>query len=167
MEDKFPKSRYHWLVIARGEDFGSMPSPLINLRKHHIPLLKHMRSVAYGVMSRTSVPKTDFAIGFHRLPSMRQLHLHVISKDYDSLYLKTSKHWNSFTPDFFVPMSSLLQALENSQEGEEVFTLHESLLSESDADRVLKQDMVCFKCGIVLKNIPSLKSHQKSCNAAK
>ncbi len=33
-------------------------------------------------------------IGFHSLPSMRQLHMHVVSTDFDSPKLKTKEHWN-------------------------------------------------------------------------
>lgn len=31
-----------------------------------------------------------------------QLHMHVISQDFSSPFLKTKKHWNSFTTDYFV-----------------------------------------------------------------
>ena len=31
-----------------------------------------------------------------------QLHMHVISQDFDSPSLKTKKHWNSFTTEYFV-----------------------------------------------------------------
>ncbi|XP_054806292.1 receptor-like protein 7 [Prosopis cineraria] len=34
-------------------------------------------------------------------PSMRQLHLHGISQDFDSKHLKNKKHWNSLNTDFF------------------------------------------------------------------
>lgn len=45
----------------------------------------------------------DFKIGYHAEPSMQQLHLHVISMDFNSPSLKTKKHWNSFNTEFFVP----------------------------------------------------------------
>ena len=32
---------------------------------------------------------------------MRQLHLHVISQDFESIHLKNKKHWNSFNTAFF------------------------------------------------------------------
>lgn len=50
----------------------------------------------------------DFQIGFHAQPSMQRLHLHVISKDFISSYLKTKKHWNSFNTSLFVPFQSKL-----------------------------------------------------------
>lgn len=58
-----------------------------------------------------------FRIGFHAIPSMSLLHLHLIrfsphscvrnkliiaSDDFISDSLKNKKHWNSFNTDFFV-----------------------------------------------------------------
>lgn len=34
--------------------------------------------------------------------SYSQVHLHVISQDFDSPSLKNKKHWNSFTTDYFM-----------------------------------------------------------------
>jgi len=31
-----------------------------------------------------------------------QLHMHVISQDFNSPCLKTKKHWNSFTTEYFI-----------------------------------------------------------------
>jgi aprataxin len=52
-----------------------------------------------------------FRIGFHAIPSMRQLHMHVISQDFDSDHLKNKKHWNSFTTNFFVDADFLISKL--------------------------------------------------------
>jgi len=41
----------------------------------------------------------------------RHLHMHVISKDFDSEFLKTKKHWNSFTTAFFLPVDDVLATL--------------------------------------------------------
>jgi aprataxin len=41
-------------------------------------------------------------MGFHGRPSMRQLHLHVISDDFDNKCLKNPKHYNSFTTSYFI-----------------------------------------------------------------
>ncbi|KAK1285780.1 hypothetical protein QJS10_CPB20g00270 [Acorus calamus] len=38
---------------------------------------------------------------YPKVPSMRQLHLHVISQEFDSIHLKNKKHWNSFNTAFF------------------------------------------------------------------
>jgi len=35
------------------------------------------------------------------------LHLHVISQDFDSPFLKNKKHWNSFTSAYFVDSAGI------------------------------------------------------------
>lgn len=60
--------------------------------------------LAQNVIEITGNHLENFKIGYHALPSMQQLHLHVISNDFDSPCLKTKKHWNSFCTDFFLPV---------------------------------------------------------------
>jgi len=52
-----------------------------------------------------------FKLGFHALPSMSQLHMHVISEDFNSPSLKNKKHWNSFTSPFFVGTEEFISML--------------------------------------------------------
>lgn len=35
--------------------------------------------------------------GYHAIPSLQPLHIHIISQDFDSPALKKKQHWNSFT----------------------------------------------------------------------
>jgi aprataxin len=58
---------------------------------------------------RKQRPALRFQVGYHARPSMHQLHLHVISDDFDSAALKDKKHWNSFTTKFFVPSSEVIR----------------------------------------------------------
>jgi len=37
----------------------------------------------------------------------RQLHAHLISQDFSSVSMKTKKHWNSFTTDYFIPIKQM------------------------------------------------------------
>lgn len=71
-----------------------------------IALLEEMHLLALKVIERTRVKKEDFKIGFHLNPSMRHLHLHVISNDFISDKLKQYKHWNIFNTDIFRPIES-------------------------------------------------------------
>lgn len=43
-------------------------------------------------------------IGFHAKPSMDHLHLHVVSTDFVSTFMKTKKHWNSFNTEHFLDL---------------------------------------------------------------
>jgi hypothetical protein len=51
-------------------------------------------------------------LGYHAIPSLEPLHLHLVSADLDSACLKHKKHWNSFAGPFFVDASALEAALE-------------------------------------------------------
>lgn len=77
-------------------------SPPAPLRPHQTLdgiALRHMhekaRATARGLKEKN--PGLEgFRIGYHAIPSMHLLHLHVISIDFDSEKLKTGKHWSSF-----------------------------------------------------------------------
>ena len=49
------------------------------------------------------------------MPSLPQLHLHVISTDFDSSWMKTKKHYNSFHhPKFFMDIDDVIDKLEKN-----------------------------------------------------
>jgi aprataxin len=56
-------------------------------------------------------PSLVFKTGFHAVPSMDLLHAHIVSQDFDSSWLKTKKHWNSFASEFFLSAEFVLSEL--------------------------------------------------------
>jgi len=48
-------------------------------------------------------------MGFHGKPSMRQLHLHVISSDFNSSSMKHAKHYNTFTTSYFLEVHEFIE----------------------------------------------------------
>ncbi|CAL8470785.1 g10327 [Coccomyxa elongata] len=100
--DKFPKARHHALVMPRCTNLHDISS----LTAEHVALLDHMEAVAKDWMSEKH-SESGFMLGFHSIPSMSHLHLHVISKDFDSPQLKHKKHWNSFTSPFFKQLDAV------------------------------------------------------------
>ncbi|CAH2007153.1 unnamed protein product [Acanthoscelides obtectus] len=92
IKDGYPKAKHHYLVLPK-ENISSIKS----ITKDHLDLLKHMDKVG-----RELIQDVGFKIGYHAEPSMQRLHLHVISDDMDSPCVKTKKHWNSFTTEFFI-----------------------------------------------------------------
>lgn len=99
-----------------------------------------------------------FALGFHSIPSMRHLHLHVISKDYDSPCLKHKKHWNSFTTRFFLDVDWVLQRLEDLN------GTADHLEYDLDEKHALEKGIMrCPKCKIELRNMPAVKTHVAMC----
>ncbi|KAJ7396740.1 Aprataxin [Pitangus sulphuratus] len=98
IKDKYPKARYHWLVLP-WEPISSLKS----VTRDHLELLEHMHAVGQKMIDQCPARESlEFRLGYHAIPSMSQLHLHVISQDFDSRALKTKKHWNSFTTDYFL-----------------------------------------------------------------
>lgn len=64
-------------------------------------LIDELELLANNAIELIGKSACDFIIGYHMSPSMQRLHLHVVSKDFNSDYLKTKKHWNSFNTEFF------------------------------------------------------------------
>jgi aprataxin len=94
-------------------------------------------------------------LGFHAEPSLRQLHLHIISDDFDSPCLKTKTHWLSFTSNFFINLSIVEDKLKNGDISLAGLTPH---FDSGQAIRCHRH-----KCSSVLfKDMPSLKRHLSS-----
>jgi aprataxin len=185
MLDKYPTAARHALVIARDP---RLQGPL-DLTHRDIPLLLHMKAVgegwAEGEQQREAVaggPALEpFAFGFHSVPSMRRLHLHVISQvgwghvdskdpqgmsvwdidllvvqDFVSDALKTKRHWNSFTTSFFLDIDKVLEELQ--ERGRLSYSLAEK-------EEMLKLPLKCHRCGRPAGNMPQLKAHVAACRA--
>jgi aprataxin len=77
----------------------------------------------------------DVICGIHSHPSMNHLHVHVISVDRHSEFLRHKKHYNSFATEFFVELDKFpLPA--------------DSIRRDSKRnDLLLKGDMKCWRCG--------------------
>lgn len=68
IKDKYPKARYHWLVLP----WQSIPS-LKALGQEHCDLVKHMQQVADQMVQQCpDGGSLRFRTGYHAIPSMRQ-----------------------------------------------------------------------------------------------
>lgn len=94
----------------------------------------------------------EFYFGYHIIPSLFPLHLHIISSDFISSYLKNKKHWNSFTTEYFVHTDRVEEILEGGQEIREVY-------KEEECEKLLNNRLKCPHCNSFLPNIPELKRH--------
>ncbi|PPR03537.1 hypothetical protein CVT24_007023 [Panaeolus cyanescens] len=100
--------------------------------------------------------KWDVWIGFHAIPSMEHLHLHVISADLISEKLKKKKHYNTFHPNlgFFIHVEEVLEWFDT----DETF-FQKKIRSLATLHPILKQELICFHCDQTINNIPTLKKH--------
>ena len=94
-------------------------------------------------------------MGFHAVPSMPQLHLHVMCQDRATPGLKTKKHWLSFTSSFLIPMGLAQSSLQQAGH----------VAVPSGAEDLLKQGLFCHRCEQGCKDMPSLKRHIDCCKA--
>lgn len=94
IRDKYPKAKFHYLVLPVS-DIKS----IYKLDKSHISMLEEFGEI----FRKLSKENPQLRCGFHAVPSMQRLHMHIISNDMVSSCLKTKVHWNSFTTNFFIP----------------------------------------------------------------
>lgn len=134
--------------------------------QNHIQLLEHMCHVAdsYTQFLQKVEPAQyahrRFITGFHSLPSLPQLHMHLISMDLESPCLKHKKHYNSFSTYFFLTSDRIVDDLKKNQ----YITLNQDTSTLAQYE---KQAMECLWCGTPLKDIPSMKKHIPHCSLNK
>ncbi|KAJ4845470.1 hypothetical protein Tsubulata_033911 [Turnera subulata] len=141
------------------EKFLPEDSSLVFRLGYHSVIIKEL-----GNFNKSQMPNLDglgqiagSSCGYghigNRVPSMRQLHLHVISQDFNSSHLKNKKHWNSFNTAFFRDSVEVIEELRNHGK---VTVKEESYLST---------ELRCHRCKSAHPNIPRLKSHISKCRA--
>lgn len=151
VKDAYPKAKHHFLVIARDPQLEQ----LIDLKSEHCMTVEHMKSCGERRVSALKQEGVGFKFGFHSKPSMRQLHMHVVSTDFESPALKNKKHWNSFTTSFFMDYELVLRQL--GQIGR--ITVDNKAAAQS-----LKEPLRCHRCKETYKNMIQLKTHISLCN---
>ncbi|KAJ3350390.1 hypothetical protein GGF32_004871 [Allomyces javanicus] len=155
--DQFPKSKVHLLVMPRAR-VGPRGKYLASVEdldpgnEAHVQIVEHLTNVCDAVEQamRTKHPQLEFRVGVHSVPSMRHLHVHIISQDFISDRLKTKQHWNSFTSDFFVPWECIKATLAAGQRVK---------MDKTAAEVLLKRPLACHKCAKAARTMPELKKH--------
>lgn len=163
IRDKYPKARVHLLVLARDPGLIAGPSAL---RTCHVPLIERMLATArqaalaaYKHLRGPSIAgENHFRFGFHAVPSMAQLHLHVITQDLVGSGMKNRRHWNSFATDFFRDVDDVIKELREAGDGGLGWDDHEAEM------RLSMCQLRCHRCGDgPHKNMPKLLEHARSC----
>ncbi|XP_038223501.1 aprataxin [Zerene cesonia] len=144
IKDKYPKAKIHYLVLPHDEI-----SSIFNLNKNHVDLLEEFGKIFEEIQKEHS--DSMLCSGFHAVPSMHRLHMHIISKDMISPCLKTKLHWNSFTTNFFLPYQDVLRKLK--EDG------HIEKISPEAHKKFMSTPLKCNQCNFEPKNMPQLKQH--------
>jgi len=166
--DVYPKSVHHGLVVARERGLDT-PS---ELTPSHLPLLSHMRRVAMRWIWQVAQGHTGsgdgaelvFRLGFHAVPSMRQLHLHAIGTDLRGANMKRKDHFMSFATPYFMPLDQVEAQLR--EQGRVA-------VDAAAANQLLKGPIVCHRCGAAGDpggkkagfSFPQLQAHLATCRA--
>lgn len=144
IKDKYPKAQHHFLVMPK-ENIPNLKS----LKKEHLDLLHYIQKQGQEIADKAD-KNLKFRFGYHAVPSMGHLHMHVISQDFNSPCLKTKKHWNSFTTEYFVDSEDIIKQLEEEGKIE---------MDTGKFHEILKTDLRCHVCKKPQKNMPALKMH--------
>ncbi|XP_077201597.1 aprataxin isoform X2 [Paroedura picta] len=145
IKDKYPKARYHWLVLP-----WQSISSLKAVTREHLELLEHLHATGERMVQQCPEKETlRFRLGYHAIPSMSHLHLHVISQEFDSPWLKNKKHWNSFTTEYFMDSQDVIGMIKKKGR----------MTVNSQASESLKAPLRCHVCKQQQSTIPQLKEH--------
>ncbi|KZP20762.1 HIT-like protein [Athelia psychrophila] len=168
--DAYPKSVFHFLILPRIRppltvfDLASLRTLLKADKAHARSVLDALSEEAEKTkrlireeMGKRYGYEWDIWTGFHAVPSMEHLHLHVLSADLCSPSMRHKKHYNSFHPTrgFFLPLEDVRGWFD--AEPSYLETMRE--LKKSAYEPLLKEDLACWRCGAAMKNMPTLKAH--------
>ncbi|CCF55835.1 hypothetical protein KAFR_0A04000 [Kazachstania africana CBS 2517] len=121
INDAFPKSTFHLLVIPRNkvltkkhpavaltESEKNRLEPYIDIATKYVydKFMKKYK-VKGKQLNKESFIEQFIKVGVHSIPSMNNLHIHVITNDFYSDRLKNKKHYNSFNSNFFINWEEL------------------------------------------------------------
>lgn len=162
IKDAYPKAEFHYLILPK-QNISSLKS----INKENLHLLKYMDKIGKEIISEEKHNNKGFKMGYHAQPSMARLHLHVISNDMNSPCLKTKKHWNSFTTDFFLESKGKKSILIDQNLYFDILDVIDScelngkviIPSAERCKKLMDSPLKCHKCQFTPKNIPDLKKH--------
>lgn len=191
VKDAYPKALRHYLVLPRDPAVTHV-HPLIALADPAFRAkmesaaevakdLMVQSLVAEGLMGPAKAAQSEFRqtflrAGVHRVPSMANLHIHVLTQDFHLPRMKTRKHYLSFTTDFFVGLETFARA-EPLQSDSSAGTSEADCTGSDEADNGLsgyglfvkrrvpprgpsrQQHLVCTSCGASVPRFSTLKAH--------
>lgn len=127
IKDSFPKALRHYLVIPKSpaitkvhpldvfnRDYSDYTGEeLYDLISEYVEKAKTMVAEDLGKVLEcepskvAEIKNTRIKVGIHSIPSLKNLHIHVITTDFHLSSMKNKKHYNSFNTKFFVEFEEL------------------------------------------------------------
>ncbi|CUG87553.1 scavenger mRNA-decapping enzyme, putative [Bodo saltans] len=153
-------------------------------RNKSLQLLEHMIGIGNSIVAlikstEPSLHHLTFQLGFHSVPSLKHLHMHVMSQDFErGPALKNKKHYLSFCTAFFLHASTVLLEFKrltmlkaaattsnNSTTAATMLPMRHQVTQWRSAGAIIEgsHEMKCFWCGMAHKTMPALTSHLGSC----
>ncbi|KNH04571.1 aprataxin [Perkinsela sp. CCAP 1560/4] len=154
--DQFPKSKYHLLVIPRKAEYESIHAFDTSKRddlRFLIEMIRFGDQIIHRTLKRID-PGRVFISGFHSIPSLHPIHLHVMSVDLEGRAMRKKKHYNSFATSFFLESHETLKKLLSGNRVDRI---------EHTSVDLQKVPMKCIWCDEGLEDISSWRNHAAGC----
>lgn len=160
IKDRYPKATAHYLVMPREriEKLHQLCG------EHGIEIIQSLKDRGEWLIQKlqAEMPHLSFDMGFHVVPSMLQIHLHVISTDFCAEALHWPAHYNAFTTAFFISPDEMMRYIRERGN----FWLTKSELHQY---RIAKRGPLrCNQCRYWPQTMDQLKEHLEEhlrCNA--
>ncbi|CZT23611.1 related to hydrolase (HIT family) [Ramularia collo-cygni] len=183
IKDMFPKASVHYLILPVDNStvipHDAFEDPkFLSECKEEVKAVRHLVAEElrrlYGQFSESDQPRiaameaADLVVplpsgrdwekevisGIHARPSMRNLHIHVLSRDMVNHHMKTIDHYQSFTTDFLVPLEEFPLVPDDVRRPQGFPPEHR------DFQIIRNKGMTCWRCGANFKNkFADLKRH--------
>ncbi|KAF9138758.1 hypothetical protein BGX30_008789 [Mortierella sp. GBA39] len=143
LKDKFPKAHFHVLVMP------TRVCPTFDdlICDEGVMIVKQLVERAEIIIARESKrsPHLRFKMGFHALPSMTQVHMHVISTDMDSDNTYIISVYNSYSTESFLTPNQVIRKIESKWKVQdlEFLTMREKKFYEGWIYRALPSCLLC------------------------
>lgn len=169
--DKYHKARKHLLLIPRPDNspLGKISSINDIIPFIHLQHLRNFHALGREIAAAVSGSGTDdkswkypMLCGYHAVPSLTPLHLHIISSDFDSDCIKNKKHINSFTDaSFFISPDVLERHMESAPSA----GMRVQVNTQRATGIINSTPFRCFRCGASSGTVTQWKFHNSACNA--
>ena len=182
---QYPKAKYHLLLMRRKNKptIGNLSNAqtLNDLEPTHLQELLEFHTLGRNIIatllkeihnndkraqssSNNNTSSISFKLGYHAIPSLQPLHLHIISTDLESPCITNRKHVVSFTSTlFFVEAASVERHLESAFVDKNINMV--LTVRKERAKSVLEcTPMTCTNCGREAVSGPDWKRHNSQCS---